>query len=550
MSKTKHSLILLIIFFVALSLRLYGVNWDQGNHLHPDERFLTMVETTIQLPISLSEYLSTSKSLLNPYNYKDYQFFVYGTFPLFLVRYVGELFHLTGYDQINLVGRALSALFDSFNIITLFFLSKLIFKKSSVQCLASSVLYAFCVLPLQLSHFFTVDTFLNFFILLTFTLLAYKKLPFAGLSFGLALACKISAIYFVPIVGLFVLYYFYKPKNIFYFLLFSFLTFRFFQPYSFTGFFKLNPQFIANIKTLESFSDPNGWFPPAIQWMSKTKIIFPLQNIILWGTGLPLTVLFIFSLFKSKKSILVVLSFFWTVILIVIQGMQFSHTMRYFLPVYPFICLVASQTFFNKKLLFLFFLHAIFGISFLSIYSHPHSRVEASNWIYQNIPSGSKITFEYWDDPLPLNLPQLSSSIYNEIQLPPYDPDSPQKMEILNNNVNRADYIIMSSNRLWGSIPKVPQKYPDTSKFYQTLFDESGNFKKVLELNSYPGFSLPFLNACYYFGPTDFPYLIKKNSWISIDNSCKYPGIYLRDDIAEEAFTVYDHPKVLIYKNE
>lgn len=554
MSKIKP--LLIFIFLIGLALRLYGLNWDQNNHLHPDERFLTMVETTIKLPSSLHQYLDTQTSPLNPYNYKDYQFFVYGTFPIFLTKIVGYILNLNNYDQINLVGRALSAVFDSFNIIILFFLSRLIFKKSSAQCLVPSALYAFCVLPLQLSHFFAVDTFLTTFILLTFTLLAYRLFPLAAITYGLALACKISAVYFSPVIVVFLILYFFKTKNILRFilvssfmLLVSFFVFRFFQPYSFTGLFQLNPQFLANIKTLESFNDPNGYFPPAVQWMSKTKIIFPIQNIIFWGAGIPLTLLFVFSIFKLKKDKLIYLSLFWIILLLTIQGSQFAHTMRYFLPIYPFICLVTGYSLlFSKKVKFLILLHVLSGLAFLNIYSHPQSRVQASSWIYDHLPGGSVLTNEYWDDPLPLYLPEHDPNIYQGIMISPYDPDSSEKIIKLNSQIASANYIIMSSNRLWGSIPKVPNKYPLTTKFYNDLFSQKLNFSKIKEFNSYPGFTLPFLKSCYYFGPTDYPRVL--NKLFSMDRNCSYPGIYLRDDTAEEAFTVYDHPKVLIFENK
>lgn len=161
------------------------------------------------------------------------------------------------------------------------------------------------------------------------------------------------------------------------------------------------------------------------------------------------------------------------------------------------------------------------------------------------MPARSTITNEYWDDPLPLYLPGRDPYIYIGSMLSLYDPDSPQKWQQLDPIIDQTDYIIMSSNRLWGSIPLVPNKYPDTSLFYQNLFAERLNFTKLIEINSYPGFGLSFLNKCYYFGPTNFPGI--KSSWFSSDPTCRYPGIYLRDDTAEEAFSVYDHPKVLIF---
>jgi hypothetical protein len=227
--------------------------------------------------------------------------------------------------------------------------------------------------------------------------------------------------------------------------------------------------------------------------------------------------------------------------------------MRYFVPIYPFIFilvgLIIKDHLPSKLIYFLVSCHIIYSLLFISIYSRPHSRVQASQWIYQNIPVGLNITNEYWDDPLPLDFPNNNFATYNNKMLPLYDPDTNEKWNQLDPIIKNADYIIMSSNRLWGSIPQVPDRYPLTSKFYQELFDEKGSFKKVIEINSYPGINLSFMKKCIYIGPTNFPCKEKRNTWISIDNSCQYPGIFLRDDVAEEAFTVYDHPKVLIYKN-
>ena len=38
---------LFLVLILAFVLRIYGLNWDQGNHLHPDERFLTMVASAM-----------------------------------------------------------------------------------------------------------------------------------------------------------------------------------------------------------------------------------------------------------------------------------------------------------------------------------------------------------------------------------------------------------------------------------------------------------------------------------------------------------------------
>ena len=49
---------LALILVLGAVLRFTGLDWDQGQHLHPDERFLTMVENSLQWPESLGQYLS------------------------------------------------------------------------------------------------------------------------------------------------------------------------------------------------------------------------------------------------------------------------------------------------------------------------------------------------------------------------------------------------------------------------------------------------------------------------------------------------------------
>jgi len=571
MIKTKSLLIIFFIFLFGLSLRLYGLDWDQGQHLHPDERFLTMVLTEIQPPSSLSEYFNTSASPLNPHNYPNYQFFVYGTFPLFTTKLLAVLLNLDNYQQIVLLGRVLSAFSDSLIIIFLFFISKHLINPKSKYVYLASFLYAVTVLPIQLSHFFAVDTFLNLFLVISlyFSLLFYQKKQvkhslLSAVFFGLALSSKISALYFTPLFAALHLFSLTKInlKNIFKLIplavsyaVIAFLSFRIFQPYAFVSLFRLNPLFLDNLKTLQSFSQPDVFFPPSIQWLSITPFLFPLKNMALWGLGLPISITFIFYLVsilkrikKSQKTLQIILIIF-TLFFLVHQGSQFTPALRYFLPIYPIIILLSSNYLFQQN--FKIFTKLVLGsqliwaFCFLSIYSHPHTRVQASQWIYQNIPAGSVITNEYWDDPLPLYLSGQDPNVYQGIMLPLYDPDDSQKWSVLKPQIDSADYIIMSSNRLWGSIPKVPHLYPQTSQYYQDIFSHQSNFKLAAKFVSYPGISLPFLSNCYYFGPTNYPSI--KNSWFEIDPNCNYPGVYLRDDTADESFTVYDHPQVLIF---
>ena len=156
----------------------------------------------------------------------------------------------------------------------------------------------------------------------------------------------------------------------------------------------------------------------------------------------------------------------------------------------------------------------LWAFAFTRIYTRPVSRVTAAQWIYENVPKGSVLANEHWDDPLPMPLPGYDPSFYRGPQLPLYDPDEPKKLDTLVQMLSQADYINLTSNRLYESIPRMPQRYPMTTEYYRRLFAGDLGFELVATFASYPTL-----------GP-----------WT------------INDDRAEEAFTVYDHPKVLIFK--
>ena len=291
----------------------------------------------------------------------------------------------------------------------------------------------------------------------------------------------------------------------------------------------------------------------------------------MWGLGLPLGIITLLAIsyrlwvvgyelikrkFNSQLTThnsqlnLIVL---WILILFFYQGFQFVKALRYFFPIYPFLAILSgyfiSKVFKKYKIglfvyLFICIFVLVYPLSFITIYSRSHSRVEASNWIYINIPPGAKLSGEHWDDYLPLSLPGIGKihEKYQSIEFPLYWPDTQDKWKQMIDKLSQADYIIMSSNRLYGSILTNPKKYPVTEKYYQTLFDGSLGFEKVAEFTSRPNIPLPFIKLCLT------PLLARYGIIAKKDQRCDLNGISFVDDYADETFTVYDHPKILIFK--
>jgi len=551
-----NKIILLLLFLLAFSLRLYGLNWDQGQHLHPDERFLTMVVSDIKLPNSLFQYFDSGKSPLNPYN-NNYNFYVYGTFPLLITRIFAQLFKLASYDQIFFVGRILSAFFDSLTAIVIFYMSFNIFKKYKTAYL-STFLYAICILPIQQSHFFTVDSFTVFFFAISLLLIVTHKYLFAGIFFGLTLACKTSVVIILPVIFIYV-FIDKKLSKTLLFLLATIISFRIFQPYAFDGLINLSPHFLANISDAHKMITGEIDYPPNVYWKNSLPLIHPIINIFFVGLG-PITfILFIFGTIKVicnleiKKHHNLILLLSIIIIVFFYHSLLLAKYMRYFYPIYPLLITIAGYglSIFNKKNIVYFFIANIcITILFINIYSSYHSRYQASEWICQNIPTNSILSSELWDDSLPLYSKSCDGISYIHYELPLFDPDTTSKWQNLNRKLNDIDYLILSSNRLWGSIPKIKSVYPVTSVFYQNLFEGETDFKLYQRFYSYPGFPLPFINNCILIGKTNYPYTTTKNKIFEIDNKCTHPGIYFRDDSLEESFTVYDHPQILVFKRQ
>lgn len=185
--------LLLMILAMAAYFRFTGLNWDQNFHLHPDERYLTIVGSSLEGASDPITYLQTSKSPLNPYN-ANQTFYVYGNFPMTMTRYGAEwanqlcttftgtdgvppgwcTHNFTAYDGIQIFGRFLSGLVDILSIIFLFLMGRRLF--NDWIGLMAALLLAMAVMPIQQSHFFTMDNWAA--ALTTFTM--YTAVRIAG----------------------------------------------------------------------------------------------------------------------------------------------------------------------------------------------------------------------------------------------------------------------------------------------------------------------------------------------------------------------------------
>lgn len=723
------TLSLLGILLVGAAFRFTNLRWDEGLALHPDERFLTMVETSIAFPepcralipriggadapaqapqstegglaACLEAYLDSENSPLNPRN-REHSLFVYGSLPIFFLRAILTSLDISAFAEITVAGRVISALADMVIIVLTFFLGKRLYGKWTG--LLAALLISLSVLNIQNAHFFTVDTFTAMMTLLCVYLAViiaegtphtetrgwrWGIFALMGLAFGGAMACKINVASFALIIGLAGLVRIWRQiqaegegaiwpaiwetgSGLVLTAALALLTFRLAQPYAFSGpglaDITLEPRFLKNMGTVQGLVSGKVDYYPSHQWTERTALWFPWKNMVVWGLGLPLglagwagVALAGWQLLRDRgRDLRTIVPLGWTLFFFLYLGVQFVKTMRYFLPLYPLLCIFAAhllvwlwqrarqseprprwRTYAAGTLLTLVVLGTfLWAWSFLQIYRRPVTRIAASRWIYENLdtdrgawlelddgtreiipipnarvypadkpgtatpftlprgatatgitlahledtahspgqerlyvalttdragrevlaegtvggdfhgPAGKgapatlyfaplsleggqtyylhlrglqgkaktwawSIANEHWDDAIPMRMEGKDGfSIYLGIDLAPYAEDTPGKIDDLVHQLANTDLVALTSNRLYESIPRLPMRYPATTRYYEALFDGSLGFERVVTFTSYPtlfGWEIP-------------------------------------DDGAEEAFSVYDHPKVIIFR--
>jgi hypothetical protein len=580
------------LLFIGIAWRFVGVLWDAGNHLHPDERFLTMVTPELGLPSSLADWFHTAQSPFNPFRLESTGLFVYGQLPLLLAKLAALPFKADSYDGILIVGRVMSALADAGTVIvTLLIGRRLLGPRGGML---AAILLAFTALNIQQAHFFVTDTFAAFFTTLAFWgLLKWldhgpsgreKWALFTGAAWGLAAACKISAGLFAPIVLLALVLEGARIRHqradatsekaaadwgaIFWGALAiglgAFVCFRIGHPMAFRGEAGGPWLGISDVRP-ETLEAKNFWasleeqrqitvgardVPWNIQWAGRADIWWPLRNLLVWGIGwqallpalaallwVPLRVL------KKHENAQWILVAAWAAWSFGYHAMQFSKFSRYFLFSTPFFALLAAWAArelwrrallasqnaprARSKYLLVGATAAIaamlsgtvfWGSAVASIYRVPNTRVRADEWM-QSLPAGARIAGEsVWDDALPLHGKEKFEMLDLKLLEAEDSVAGIAKREHLLSTLDRAEYIAISSPRLWASLPRMPRRFPLATRYYRALFSGELGWAPVGEWAAYPQLNLL--------------------GW----------KIDFEDDNAEEGLSVYDHPRVVLFR--
>ena len=134
----------------------------------------------------------------------------------------------------------------------------------------------------------------------------------------------------------------------------AFLAFRIFNPYTFIGpgFFDIlpNDRWFDNLRSGSMGVSGLQDFPPNWQWLSRAAYFYPLKDMVLWAMGPPLALLawtgWIWSLWRilrgRKAALANLLPVVWIGVYFVWMNQVWPMTMRYYLPLYSALAVLAA----------------------------------------------------------------------------------------------------------------------------------------------------------------------------------------------------------------
>ncbi len=251
----------------------------------------------------------------------------------------------------------------------------------------------------------------------------------------------------------------------------------------------------------------------------------------------------------------------WCVPFFLVTGSFYVKFMRYLQPLTPFLMLFGAAMLWTLlgKIRWgwvrgvvigaVVGLTALYALAFVQFYASDHPWDVASRWVYENIEPGTLIASEQWDDALPTTLPvngelRRRGEYENEELTWLTGPDAYDTEAKLAQNLDllaRAEYVTVLSNRVYGVVPRLDERYPLSSQYHQLLFDGELGYEPV-------------------FVQTRTPNLL---GLALLPDSFGWPGLTPPADVAahldatphlnggrfDESFTVYDQPLVMVFEN-
>ncbi|MCB9007415.1 MAG: glycosyltransferase family 39 protein [Ardenticatenaceae bacterium] len=340
--------------------------------------------------------------------------------------------------------------------------------------------------------------------------------------------------------------------------------------------------YVANIATQSSMVRGAGDVPFTRQYSGTLPYLYFIEMQLRWGMGWLLGSLafggFGWAIWRETKRLEIgdwrlklsnlqsrnrrlpishLLLLAWVVPFFLTTGSFYVKFMRYLQPMTPFLMLWAAAWLFSWRQKWLKWVGGtavllttfLYATSFITFYWQPHPWVVASKWLFGQAEPGALVLSEQWDDSLPSTM-LINGEVRRRSEYPSAElswlsgadlADSEEKLAENLALLAEADYVTILSNRIYGTVPRLPERYPLSSQYHELLFSGELGYEPVFVAGRFPTlFGWQLRPDTFGWPNLQPPDLVQ--SYLA-----EQPGINLGR--ADESFIVYDQPLTIIFEN-
>jgi YYY domain-containing protein len=295
----------------------------------------------------------------------------------------------------------------------------------------------------------------------------------------------------------------------------------------------LNPSYLRGVNEQVSMVMGRADLPYVRVYHGTLPVLYSLRELAAWGLGALLLLAAIaggaagssrllrrwrrwFAARWSAGSTLLLILLAWLIPMTIRLSTLHVKYLRYWEPLVVPATLVAAwwlvrlPTHRRRRAALVIAVGTVFwGLCYLWAFIEPHPHRTATRWLRPMLEDGQVVAFEHWDEALELG---SAAEQVERISLPSYDlPDDADKALRWSRELARADWVVMTSNRVRRTVLANPERFPQTARLYRLLFAGEAGFEPITRVSRGPrffGLEWPEQRADESYVNYDFPQVV------------------------------------------
>ena len=295
----------------------------------------------------------------------------------------------------------------------------------------------------------------------------------------------------------------------------------------------LNPAYVDGVGEQVAMVVGRADLPYVRVFVDTLPVLYPLRELSAWGWG-PLLVLAallgaaagcarlgarwrrLVAGRLDNGSILLLILLAWLIPMTARLSTLYVKFLRYWEPLVIPAALVAAwwlarlpKRYRRRALVIVAGGTILWGFAYSWAFVDPHPHRTASRWLTMVGSADQTVAFETWDESIAI---MPDNGAVQRVELPSYDlPDDEAKVERWCGELERADWVVLTSNRIYRTVLANPERFPRTGRLYRLLLTGEAGFEVLARVARGPrifGLRWPVQWADESFVNYEFPQVV------------------------------------------